>query len=154
MPSKRRLNFDGKMTISSSSRSKRLTFVSLADQASWLVLAVLGIIESTAKALHVMAVHNDCIEAKSSHPISVDFHLMTQSSGLALTKTVDIQDGHEVVQLVVAGKGSRLPNTALSGLTITHHAEHTIAVCVCVCGGGGGGGGGGEEEEEEEGRGD
>ncbi|TNN60285.1 hypothetical protein EYF80_029450 [Liparis tanakae] len=54
-------------------------------------------------------------------------HMVLKWSRVALTQTVDVQDGHQVVQLVVGGEGHGLPHRALGHLSITKQAEHPIA---------------------------
>ena len=51
---------------------------------------------------------------------------MLQGCGLTLTEPITIDDGHQVVQLVVRGKGHGLPHRALCTLSITQHAVHTV----------------------------
>lgn len=53
--------------------------------------------------------------------------MVLQRSRLALTQTVNVQDGHQVVQLIVGGEGHGLPHRALRQLSITQQAEHPVA---------------------------
>ena len=55
------------------------------------------------------------------------------SDQTGLFSPVDVNDGNKVVKAIVAGKGGRFPNTALSTLSISHYAVDSVAVCVCVC---------------------
>lgn len=54
-------------------------------------------------------------------------YMVLQWSWVALTQAVDVQDGHQVVQLVVGGESHGLPHWALRELSITEQAEHSIA---------------------------
>lgn len=52
---------------------------------------------------------------------------MLQGHGIRLAQTVDVHDGHQVVELVVGGEGHGLPDRALRHLTIPQQAEDTVA---------------------------
>lgn len=54
-------------------------------------------------------------------------HMMLQGCRVTLAQTVDVHDGHQVVQLVVGGEWHGLPDSTLWHLTIPHQAVHTIA---------------------------
>lgn len=54
-------------------------------------------------------------------------HVVLEWRRVALTQAVDVQDGHQVVQLVVRGEGHRLPHGAFGELAITQQAEHPVA---------------------------
>lgn len=56
----------------------------------------------------------------------VFLHMVLQWSRVALTQPVDVQDGHQVVQLIVGGEGHGLPHRALRQLSITQQAEHPV----------------------------
>lgn len=58
--------------------------------------------------------------------LAVGLHVVPQGRRLTLSKTVDIHDGHQVVELVVGGEGHGLPHRALWALAITEHAVHTV----------------------------
>lgn len=63
---------------------------------------------------------------------AVDLHVVLQRRWLTLTKPINIQDSHQVVQLVVGTKGHGLPNWALWALAISQHAVHTITTTQSV----------------------
>ena len=67
-----------------------------------------------------MSVHHQCIEAKALQASSVHVHFMLESSGFRLAKTVDVKDGHQVVELLDASKAQSFPDAALSTLSITN----------------------------------
>lgn len=52
---------------------------------------------------------------------------MLQRRRVALAQSVDVQDGHQVVQLVVGGEGHGLPHGALGELAIAQQAEDPVA---------------------------
>lgn len=54
-------------------------------------------------------------------------HVVLEWRRVALTQAVDVQDGHQVVQLVVRGEGHRLPHGAFGELAVAHQAEHPVA---------------------------
>lgn len=51
-------------------------------------------------------------------------HVMLQRGGLGLAQPVDVEDDHQVVQLVVAGEVQRLPDAALGRFAVAHEAVH------------------------------
>lgn len=53
--------------------------------------------------------------------------MVLQRRRVALAQPVDVQDGHQVVQLVVGGEGHRLPHGALGELAIAEQAEDPVA---------------------------
>ena len=71
------------------------------------------------------------------HNLSLGVSRVFQSLVKMGGSPVDVDNGNQVVQFVVGGEGSCLPHTALSSLSVSHHAVHSVAE-------GGGGGGGGE----------
>lgn len=52
---------------------------------------------------------------------------MTKGRLLTLTQPVHIEDGHQVVQLVLAGKMQRLPHTALGRLAVSQQTVDAVA---------------------------
>ena len=54
-------------------------------------------------------------------------HMVLERSWLTLTQAVDVQDGHQFVELVVRSEGHGLPHGALGQLSITQQAEHPVA---------------------------
>lgn len=54
-------------------------------------------------------------------------HVMLEWRRVTLTQAVDVQDGHQVFQLVVRGKGHRLPHGAFGELAVAQQAEHPVA---------------------------
>lgn len=51
---------------------------------------------------------------------------MLQRGGVTLPQTVDIHDGHQVVQLVVGGERHGLPDRTLRHFTIPHQAVDAV----------------------------
>lgn len=104
-----------------------LTFKGLCNKAGWLSLARFGVIESSAKSLDVVAIHNDSVESEGLHPCTIDVYIVLKSRRLALAETIDVDDSHQVIKLVVTGEGSCLPHTPLCTLSVPHDAIHTVA---------------------------
>lgn len=44
-----------------------------------------------------------------------------------MAQAVDVEDGHEIIQIVVRTEGQCLPNGAFPRLTISQKAEHPVA---------------------------
>lgn len=44
-----------------------------------------------------------------------------------MAQAVDVEDGHEIIQIVVRPEGQCLPNGAFPRLTISQKAEHPVA---------------------------
>lgn len=63
---------------------------------------------------------------KSLTAALIFLHMVLQRSWITLTQTVDVQDGHQVVQLIVGGEGHGLPHRALRQLSIPQQAEHPV----------------------------
>lgn len=58
--------------------------------------------------------------------LAVGLHVMLQGCSLTLAQTIDVYDGHHVVQLVVGSEGHGLPHGALWALSVTQQAVHTV----------------------------
>ena len=104
------------------------TFVSLCDKAGGFALGRLGIVEGFTDCLNVVTVDDNGVPPESLHPGTVDLHVVLEGGRLALSKTVDVKDSDEIVELVVAGKGGGLPDATLGTLPVTHHTEHSVAM--------------------------
>jgi len=85
-----------------------------------------------AKLLDVVAVDNDGVEAKSVEPFAVDLHVVLERCRFRLAQSVDVEDGAQVVQLVVAGKMQGFPNRALGAFTIADQAVRLVGRLVKV----------------------
>lgn len=53
-----------------------------------------------------------CYRPEGLAALAVRLHVMLQRGRLALSQSVDVQDRHQVIQLVVGGKGHGLPHGA------------------------------------------
>ena len=82
--------------------------------------------------LHVMTVHHNGVEPKGVEPLPVHLHLVLERRGLALSESVHVHDGDQVVQLVVAGEGGGLPHAPLGALPVPHEAVDPVAGLVHV----------------------
>lgn len=63
---------------------------------------------------------------KSFTAFLISLHMMLQGCRISLAQTVDVHDGHQVVQLVVGGKRHGLPHCSFWHLTIPQQAENTV----------------------------
>ena len=70
----------------------------------------------------------NCVLPEGLEPVLVCVQVVLVGGGLALSQAVYVKDGHQVVQLVVAGEGKGLPDGSLGALPITDQAVHTVAV--------------------------
>lgn len=52
---------------------------------------------------------------------------MLQWCRITLAQTIDVHDGHQVVKLVVGGKGHGLPDRSFRHLPVAKQAVHTVA---------------------------
>lgn len=59
--------------------------------------------------------------------LTVDINIMSQWRCFTLPQPVYIEDGDQVVQLVVGSKGKSFPHRTLRGLTISQQTIHSIA---------------------------
>ena len=51
-----------------------------------------------------MTINNDGVESEGLQPLLVSLHVVPEGGGVALTQPVDIDDGAQVVELVVPGE--------------------------------------------------
>lgn len=73
-----------------------------------------------------MAIYNQGIPAKTFEARAVSIHVMLEGSGLWLTKTIDIKNGHQIVQLLDSCKAQSLPDATLSTFTITNETVGSV----------------------------
>jgi len=78
------------------------SFEGFADQGGRLSLVVLGVIESLDEFFDVVTVNNDSTETERFSARSIELEIVLEGGGLALSKPVDVKDGDQVVELVVA----------------------------------------------------
>ena len=63
---------------------------------------------------------------KGLDPVFICFHVVFQTGGFTLSKTVNVYYCHQVVQFIVAGKRKCLPNRALCTFAISNKTIHTV----------------------------
>ncbi|CAN7989506.1 unnamed protein product, partial [Ixodes hexagonus] len=106
-----------------------LALEGLGEHCSGLVCHQGSVCEGLAEGFHIVPIHH--IRVETAHQIRlpglVDVHLVLEGGGLALSQPVDVEDGHQIVEVVVARKRQRLPDGALRRLPIPNHAVHTVA---------------------------
>jgi len=71
--------------------------------------------------LNIVSVHDDGVEAEALHPGLVGFKIVFQRGRVRLTKTVDVDDGTQVVQL-----GRRLSTISITYLTFKGFSNSRI----------------------------
>lgn len=69
-----------------------------------------------------MSINNDGVETESFQTFAVNFHVVLKRRWLRLAKTVDVENGAQVVQLVVSSKVESFPDGSFSTLTIPNQA--------------------------------
>ncbi len=79
---------------------------------------------------HVMPVDDDDVPAEGFPARAVGGHVVLEHGGAALAQAVDIDDGDEVVELVVGGHRGRFPHRALGGLAVAHHHVDALVALV------------------------
>src|SRR5687768_14104847 len=79
-----------------------------------------------------MSINNQSIESKSFKAFAISVNVVLKGSWVRLSKTINIKDGDQVVQLVDTCKVQSFPNGAFSALAITNEAVNTIWCIVKV----------------------
>lgn len=87
-----------------------LAFERLGDEGGGLVFGASGHMESFDQLFDVVSINDNGVPAKGLETLLVDVHLVAEGSWLGLAKTVDVEDGTQVVQLVVAGEVDGFPD--------------------------------------------
>lgn len=91
-----------------------------------------GLTQRLVDGEQVMAVDDQGPGAERLDPRRVALEIPFQLGGTALAEPVDVDDGGEVAQLVVAGFVQRLPHRALSGLAVSTEHPGVIVQLVQV----------------------
>ena len=73
-----------------------------------------------------MPVHHQRLPAKASPPGAITLHVVLQHGGIALTESIDIDNGTEVIQTMIARDFSRLPYGSLDGFSIAHQDVRSV----------------------------
>ena len=105
---------------------KVLPLEGLGDQTGRLVRDGLGLGEGLAELEDVVTVHHDGVEAERLEPPPVGVHVVLQGRGVGLAEPVHVDDGAEVVELVVAREVERLPDVALHALPVPHETVSAV----------------------------
>ena len=79
-----------------------------------------------------MPIHHDGVKSERRRSLPVRLHIVLQRSLLALPQPVDVEDGHQVVQLVVSGERHGLPDGALGALAVSDQAVGAVGGLVEV----------------------
>merc|ERR1719208_702711 len=74
-----------------------------------------------------LSVDHDGVEAEGLQPLPVGLHVVAEGGGVGLSQPVHVDDGAEVVELVVTGKVESLPDVALHALTVAHQTVGPVA---------------------------
>ena len=103
-----------------------LALESFGNEAGGLVQDRLCFGKRLAKLTNVVSVDNNGMEAKGLKPLLVNLHVMLKRGRIRLSKTVDIDDGAQVIELVEASKVEGLPDVSFHRLSVTHQAVGTV----------------------------
>jgi hypothetical protein len=68
--------------------------------------------------INVVPVDFLCAPAEGFEPLFVNVQVVAESGGLALAEPIDVDDGHQVVQLIDSGQGSGLPHSAFGAFAV------------------------------------
>lgn len=88
--------------------------------------------ERLAQLFDVVAVDDDRVEAEALDAFAIRVHVVLQQSRLRLAQTVDIEDGAQIVQIVVRGEIQRLPDRAFGALAVADDAVGSVRGFVVV----------------------
>lgn len=79
--------------------------------------------------IHIQIPNRDLLRVFSPEGLTaslVFLHVVLQGSRLTLAQPVDVQDSHQVVELVVGGEGHGLPHRALRQLSIAQQTVDSV----------------------------
>lgn len=79
-----------------------------------------------------MAVDKDSVESKGLESGVINCEVVLVHGETRLTDSIDIAEDDEIVELVVAGKGSCLPDASFNDLSITSNAVDSVVDLVVV----------------------
>jgi len=105
----------------------------------WLILGVSALFFSISKdyLLHglcqgsdIVSINLDDAPSKGLKSLFVHFNVMSKGCLLRLTQSIDVEDGSEIIQLVVTRKMGSLPNGALCTLPIAHNDPISVVYLV------------------------
>lgn len=71
-----------------------------------------------------MSVDDDSVETESLQALFVELQVVTHLGGLGLSKTVGVEDEHQVIQVIVASEVDGLPDGAFCALSVADEAVH------------------------------
>ena len=77
-----------------------------------------------------MAVDNHGMPTETGPAGSIAFHIVFQHRGIALAESVDIDDGAEIIESVMARNVGRFPDRPFDGFSIPHQDVGSIACLV------------------------
>mmetsp|Transcript_4592 Transcript_4592/g.5188 ORF Transcript_4592/g.5188 Transcript_4592/m.5188 type:complete len:280 (+) Transcript_4592:160-999(+) len=102
--------------------SHGFTLKSFGNDSNRLIFDSLGLFESIANLLQVMPINNNGMPSEGFTSLLIDVSSMFQTSGIGLSKTVNIKDTNQVIQGIDTGEVHGFPDGALGRFTITQDA--------------------------------
>ena len=79
-----------------------------------------------------MPVNHQRLPAKAGPPGAIGLHVVLQHGGIALTQSIDIDNGTEVIQAMIARDFNRFPYGSLDGFSITHQDVGSVVELVDI----------------------
>lgn len=109
----------------------------LGNNGEGLSIVVLsGFLEGLDAVIDVVTVNDDGFPTESSESFSIWFETFISQGGVSgLSETVDIDNGGEVIELVVSSEVSSFPDGTFNGFTVSHHTVVSVGDFINVLGG-------------------
>ena len=106
--------------------SKSFALLGSADDSSWLSGFGLCSLEGVDKFCNGVSIDNESVESKGFEAFGIDCSVVFVHGHSRLSNGVDVDENGEVVQLVVGGEGSCLPDAALHHLAVPTYAVNAV----------------------------
>src|SRR4051794_38155565 len=92
----------------------------------WAAFHCLCSIQGGQNLFKVVSIYRAHLPTKRGKPLGIDFNIMVIHRSLTLPETIDVNNGNEIIQLVIRRERRSFPDAAFGNFSVAEQDVHSV----------------------------